>query len=329
MRVLVTVPEGPLRDDFFPDSVRNRLESIGSVTWNPSSDNLSEADLRDHIDGVEVLVTGWGSPRVTPDAVEMADDLQLVAHTGGSVGTLVSEAVYDAGIAVVSANDVMADHTVEHALGLIVAKLRAVPQLSAAMKDGEYGAEDVNIETLFRTDVGLVGLGTIGRKLLDHLAAFDVSVSVYDPYIDETDLADVEFATLSDLETVLDSDVVSVHAARTEETVGMLGADELAEIPDGALVVNTARAEIVVEEALLDELRSGRIEGALDVYHEEPLPADHELRSLDNVLLTPHVGGSQIRPPLSNAVIDDVKRLVRSDPLQHEIPREQWRTMTR
>jgi len=328
MRVLVTLPEGPLRDDFFPDSVREYLESVGSVTWNPSTDDLSGADLRDHVNGVEALVTGWGSPQVTPVVVDAADDLQLIAHTGGSVGTLVSKAVYDAGITVVSANGVMADHTVEHVLGSIIAKLRAIPKLDAAMKDGEYGTEGVDIETLYRTDIGLVGLGTIGRKLLDHLAAFDVTVSVYDPYVDEADLADVEFAKLSDLETALDSDVVSVHAARTEETIGMLGAAELAELPDEALFINTARAEIVVEEAMLDELRSGRIKGVFDVYHGEPLPTDHELRSLDNVLLTPHVGGSQIRPPLSTAVIDDIKRFNRGDPIEHEIPREQWRTMT-
>ena len=88
----------------------------------------------------------------------------------------------------------------------------------------------------------------------------------------------------------------------------MLGTDELAVIPDGALFVNTARAELVDETALLAELREGRFSAVLDVYHEEPLPADHELRSLDNVLLTPHVGGSQIRPALAASVLDDVER---------------------
>lgn len=329
MDILVTVPKGDLREDFFPDVVRDRLGSLGTVEWNPSSDDFTADELRDRIEGVDVLVTGWGSPRVTADVVAAADDLALVAHTGGSVGAIASEAVYDAGIAVVSANDVMAAFTAEHAFGSIVAKLRAIPALDAAMKRGERWPEDAEIRSLYRTDVGLVGLGTIGRHLLDHLAAFEVSVDVYDPYVDEAALDDYGFAELTDLETALDAEVVSVHAARTEETVGMLGADELARIPDGALFVNTARAEIVEEDALLAELRSGRIEGAFDVYREEPLPVDHELRSLDNVLLTPHVGGSQIRPPLTDAVLDDVERFRRGEPLEHEIPREQWETMTR
>jgi len=109
----------------------------------------------------------------------------------------------------------------------------------------------------------------------------------------------------------------------------MVDAERLSRLPDGALLVNTARAEIVEEEALLTELRSGRIAAALDVYHEEPLPADHELRGLENVLATPHVGGSAIRPPLTDAVLDDIERWRDGDPLEHRVPREQWATMTR
>ncbi|MFC7196113.1 NAD(P)-dependent oxidoreductase [Halosimplex aquaticum] len=128
-----------------------------------------------------------------------ADDLALVAHTGGSVASLVSEAVYDAGIPVVSANDVMADHTAEHALTLLLSQLRAVPELDRAMEDGAWDARETDIRTLHGADVGLVGLGTIGRKLLDHFAAFEPSVSVYDPYVDPEELSAWSFASLADL----------------------------------------------------------------------------------------------------------------------------------
>lgn len=329
MDVLVTLPEGWLRDTFVTDELRDRLESLGTVTWIDGDEQLSESELRDRIGGVDVLVTGWGSPQVTAEVVDAADDLDLIAHTGGSVGPHASEAVYDAGIRVVSANDVMADHTAEHVLGCIIARLHRIPALHADMRDGEWGAEAYDLQTIHRKRVGLVGLGTIGRNLLDHLSGFDVSVRVYDPYVDESDLADWPFAEKADLDAALDADIVSVHAARTEETIGMLDAERLAQIPDGALFVNTARAEIVEEDALLDELRSGRIDGVFDVFHEEPLPADHELRSLDNVLLTPHVGGSEIRPPLTEAVIEEIERFDRGEPLEREIPREQWRHMTR
>jgi len=326
MRLLVALPPGDLRESFFPSELRARLDSLGTVEWVDTS--LSESDLADRVDGVDVVVTGWESPRITADVVEAADDLGLVAHTGGSVAPVVSEAVYDAGIAVVSANDVMADHTAEHALALLLGGLRAVPSLDRSMAEGAWGPGEPDIRTLHGAEVGLVGLGTIGRKLLDHLASFAPEVTVYDPYVEPAALSSWPFASLGDLDAALDSTVVSVHAARTEETVGMVDAERLARLPDGALLVNTARAEIVEEDALLAELRSGRIAAALDVYHEEPLPADHELREMENVLATPHVGGSEIRPPLTAAVLEDIERWRDGDPLEGSIPREQWATMT-
>ncbi|MEF8885628.1 MAG: hydroxyacid dehydrogenase [Haloarculaceae archaeon] len=329
MDILVTIPEGELRETFFPDRLRERLESLGTVAWNDSTENLDEPGLREQVPGVDVLVTGWGSPRVTADVLAAADDLELVAHTGGSVADYVSEAVYDAGISVVSANDVMAEFTAEHALALILSDLRAVPDLDRGMGFGEWAGDDTAVRTLFGRDVGLVGLGTVGRTLLDLLEPFDAAVSVYDPYVDPPDLADAPHAELADLDAALDSSVVSVHAARTEETVGMIDADRLARVPDGALFVNTARAEIVEEEALFEAVAAGRIRCALDVYHEEPLAPDDEWRQLDGALLTPHVGGSQIRPPLTEAVLDGIERFQHGDPLEGEIPREQWATMTR
>jgi phosphoglycerate dehydrogenase-like enzyme len=328
MEILVTMPATEVREDFFPPRLRDRLESFGSVTWTDDSDP-DEAALRESIPGVDVLVTGWGSPTVTPEVVDGADHLGLVAHTGGSVANLVTEAVYDAGIDVVSANGVMAIYTAEHALTTMLSRLRRVPDFAAGMESGGWGQDVTDVRSLVDADVGLVGLGTIGRRLLDHLRSFDATVSVYDPYVDESALADYPDAELASLDAALDSAVVSLHAARTPETVGMLDADRLAQIPDGALFVNTARAELVVEEALMAELRSGRFDAVLDVYHEEPLPADHELRELDNVVLTPHVGGSRIREPLTEAIIDELARFEDDDPLDHAIGREQWRLMTR
>jgi phosphoglycerate dehydrogenase-like enzyme len=323
------MPDSSLRTDFLPPAVRDRLTSLGTVTWNGSTENYTTAQLREQIDGVDVLVTGWGSPELTEDVLSEADELQLLAHTGGSVADIASRAVYDAGIPVVSANDVMADYTAEHTIAALLAQRRAIPGLDASMHLGEWDRTEHEIHTLHDATIGLVGLGTIGRKLLAHLAPFEPTVRIYDPYVDEPALEEYPFASFADLDTALDAEVVAIHAARTPETRGMLDAERLSVIPDGSLLVNTARAEIVDEGPLLAELRSGRLSAVLDVYHEEPLPEEHDLRDLDNVLLTPHVGGSQIRPPLGAAVVDDIERFAVGDSLEHRIPREQWATMTR
>ena len=329
MHVHVAMPDSSLRTDFLPPAVRDRLTSLGTVTWNGSTENYTTAQLREQIDGVDVLVTGWGSPELTEDVLSEADELQLLAHTGGSVADIASRAVYDAGIPVVSANDVMADYTAEHTIAALLAQRRAIPGLDASMHLGEWDRTEHEIHTLHDATIGLVGLGTIGRKLLAHLAPFEPTVRIYDPYVDEPALEEYPFASFADLDTALDAEVVAIHAARTPETRGMLDAERLSVIPDGSLLVNTARAEIVEEGPLLAELRSGRLSAVLDVYHEEPLPEEHDLRDLDNVLLTPHVGGSQIRPPLGAAVVDDIERFAVGDSLEHRIPREQWATMTR
>lgn len=327
MHVLVTMPEG-LREDFFADRHYDRLAALGGVEYNGGGEQFSTGDLRERIPGVDACVTGWGSPEFDEAVLEAADELDVVVHTGGSVAGYATEALYDAGVAVCSANRVMAKFVAEQVLGNVLAAKRRLVAADREMKAGDY-PRDQGVTTLHGAEVGLIGLGTVGRHLLPLLAPFDATVQVYDPYVSPAEVAEYGFVEQADLETALDSEVVSVHAARTPETRGMLGAEEFAAIPDDALFVNTARAELTVQEALEAELRSDRIEAALDVFHEEPLPEDSPLRDLDNVQLTPHTGGSQVREPFTDAMIEELERFDEGRPLQHRIPREQFRTMTR
>jgi phosphoglycerate dehydrogenase-like enzyme len=330
MDILVTMPAGEQRSSFFPPELQRALEALGDVDWNGSEEQFTPEELGERIDGVDVCVTGWGVPQFTEAVLASADDLELVAHTGGSVARVASDALYDRGIEISSANHVMARHVAELVVGEVVCSLRNVFDLDRSMHDGEWSRFIETTDTLYDASVGLVGLGTIGEYLLDHLAPFHPDVRVYDPYLDEKRVAEYDFVELTDLESTLrGADIVSLHASRTPETIGMIGAEELAQLPDGCLFVNTARAELTEEDALVDELRSGRLSACLDVYHEEPLPADHELRSLDNVVLTPHVGGSTIRPPCAAAMIEEIERFAGGEPLAHSISRDQFELMTR
>lgn len=325
--MLVTLPTD-MRESFFTEDLYDRLDALGEVAYNETAEQFAPDELRERLRGVEACVTGWGTPQLDADALADADDLELLAHTGGSVADYASGTLYDRGVAVCSANRVMARFVAELTLGHAVGALRDVTRSNDEIAAGEWPEGD-RVGTLFGSSVGLVGLGTVGRHLLPLLAPFDVDVSVYDPYVSPADLAEYGFVEKATLPAAMDSAVVSIHAARTPETVGMVGAEELAAMPDGALLVNTARAEIVERDALLAELRSGRVDAALDVFHEEPLPADAELRSLPNVTCTPHTGGSRIRPPLTEAMVAEVERHADGRALQHEIPRGQFSRMTR
>jgi len=333
MNVLVTLPQSRVGSRYFPTELVDRVESLDdvTVTWNDTDEQLTAEALQERLPSTDVLVTHWGSPRLTEEVLAGADAsrLELVAHVGGSVAPIVSDAVYDRGITVCSAVRTMAPFVAETTLALAQAALRDVPGVDAAIRDDEWPRDVERYDTLFEARVGLVGLGSVGAELLDLLAPFDVEVRVYDPYVDPGQLADYEFAEATDLDDALQSDVVSVHAAKTEETLHMLDADRLARLPDGALLVNTARGAVVDEAALVDELRSGRIRAALDVYEEEPLPDGHPLKELDNVVLSPHVGGTLTGHRMAVAMVEEIERLAAGESLEHEIPRAKYKTMTR
>lgn len=329
MNILVTLPEGDTREQVLPQDAQERLEQVGDVTWNPHDEQFTPNELGERLRETDVLVTGWGCPTLTADVIESSDRLELVAHVGGSVAFFATDALYDRGVTVCSANRILARFVAEGILASVLASLRDLPAIDAEMAAGAWPSGDDRCDTLIETSMGFVGLGAVGKELLDLLEPFDVHVSVYDPYLSEDDLDDHEFAESVDLETVLgESDIVSVHAAKTSETVDLLDAQRLGQLRDGALLINAARGAIVAQAALTDELRRGRIAAALDVFEEEPLPSDSKLRSLDAALLTPHVAGSPAKPWLGRTAVEEVERFVRGERVRNTVSRNRFQRMT-
>ncbi|MWG33855.1 hydroxyacid dehydrogenase [Halomarina oriensis] len=328
METLVTLPDSLRRRLLSPD-VERRLEALGTVTWNGSDEQFRPADLREALAGVDVCVTGWGTPRLTEAVIADADALELMAHVGGSVGALASHALYDRDVTVCSAIGTMAPFVAEGVLAHLLATLRDLPAFDRDLRAGEWPKVPDRSDSLFGRTVGFVGLGAVGGELLDLLAPFDVEVLVYDPYVGTDRLSNHSNARIAALdETLRSADAVSVHAAKTPETVGLLDAERLALLRDGTVLVNAARGAVVDEDALVAELESGRIRAALDVFEREPLPADSPLRSLDAVSLTPHVAGAPAERHLAGTVVAEVERFAAGDPLRHTISRERFETMT-
>ncbi|WP_137287657.1 hydroxyacid dehydrogenase [Halorussus salinisoli] len=328
MNILVTLPEGELRENLLPPEQRQRLERLGDVTYNEHADQLTNEELADSLQDIDVCITGWGTTTLDETALARADDLSLVAHIGGSVAVVGSHALYDEGVTVCSANEVMSKYVAEGVLTYILSGLRDVPNLTAEMRAGAWPDKWDRTETLFDRTVGFVGLGDVGRTLLNLLDPFDVTALVYDPYVEESAVEGYD-AHLKSLDTVLsESPIVSIHASLTSETHHLLDAERLDQLQEDALLVNAARGKIVDQSALVDELESGRIQAVLDVYNEEPLPSESPLRSLENVDLFPHVAGAPSRSRLAETVISEIERFVEREPLNHEIPRERFELMT-
>ncbi len=333
MKILVTKECSPERGIYFPEEVMKRLANMGEVTINTKNLPMTEEELKESIRDVDICVTHWASPAFTEAVLKNANRLKLIAHAGSSVGNVTTDAVYEKGIKVISGHKLSGRSLAEGALAYILAALRYIPEQSSDMKNGFQWKNEkrvVNKGTLFEAKVGLIGLGVIGRTLLELLEPFNAQIKVYDPYLADGQLSGYPNVERASLEEILQwGDIISLHASLTEETRNMLNTDRLKLIKDGALLVNTARGAIIDEAALISELGKNRFRAILDVYVKEPLEVDSPLRKMDNVILMPHAAGASNGTKSTNAIIDDIERFVQGLPLQLEISFERYKLMTR
>jgi phosphoglycerate dehydrogenase-like enzyme len=330
LHVLVTVPE-PLRGTLVTPEAWARLQELATVAANEDGRNWNAQEIAQRLPGMDALVTGWGIVPLTDDVLRGADRLRLIAHSAGSVKGFITPAVYERGIAVTHAASRIADSVAEFSLLAAMMGLRRAHELDLQMKSGVPwpSCRDWPIYEIAGRKVGLLGMGYVGQRSARLFRAVGAEVWVYDPYFSAERAASLGLLK-ADLDTVLSGcPVISVHLPVTPETHHLLGARELALIQEGAVFVNTARSWVVDQDALLAELSHKRFWAALDVYDQEPLPAGHPLRRLDNVLLTPHVAGfsRDAYSGLITLTIDEIERFFSGQPLRYPVTRDMLATM--
>lgn len=331
MRTLVAIANAELRELFWRKPTLDKLEAISEVDFAPMNEAFTSRELADRIGGYDACITSWGSPAFTPDVLSRAGRLKFIGHGAGSVAPIVNEDVFGVGIVVTSANPVLARSTAECAVALILAGAWDFKGNGERLKQGQWS--DNNRETVLgvtRRVVGLVGFGVISKEVIRLLRPFGATILLHSGYCapEEAEAVGAELCGLNEL--FERSDIVSLHNTWTPRTEGMIGAEQLERLRDGALFVNTARGAIVQEKALLDELRTGRISAALDVYDREPLSADHELLTMPNVLCLPHIGGFHgiLKRELCDFVVDELRRFSRGEPLLGKVGLEHYRRLT-
>jgi phosphoglycerate dehydrogenase-like enzyme len=315
---------------FFSDE---SLAKLGAVTsWIRSALGEDSPELRSQIANADVLVTTWHSPFVTRAMLGEEPRVKLIAHCGGELKSRVAEEIF-AFVTITNAADPMARGVAEMALALTLSLVRRIPEYATEMRAGVIRTnEQVSEgERLFGRRVGIVGFGRIGRTVVQLLMPFGVDVLVSDPYA-QRDTVAASGATLVQLDELVSScSVVILCAALTPETRGMFDTRRLALLRDGAYLINVARGGLIDMEALLQDLRQGRITAALDVTDPlEPLSADHELRRLPNVTLTPHIaaGGIEMRREMGAVAVAEVVRFSNGLPPLNGVTVEMLATMT-
>jgi len=309
---------------FMPDDLA-RLDGLCRIIEATPLRRLDDDRARRVLARTQILVAGWGCPRLDAAVLAAAPQLRLVAHSGGSVKTLVSPELFTRGIRLVGAADANALPVAEFTLAAILFANKRVLDFATRYRRERRGLElylsvDQTVGNYGRT-IGIVGASRIGRRVIELLRPFDLRVLLADPFVSaaEARALGVELVPLADL--LRRGDVVSVHAPSLPETRHLIDAAGLASLRDGAVLINTSRGALIDQQALIDELRTGRISAMLDVTEPDVLPAESPLYDLANVLLTPHIAGAMGDEHfrLGRLVTGEVERFVRGEPLRHEL----------
>jgi phosphoglycerate dehydrogenase-like enzyme len=277
--------------------------------------------------GAQALVTTWDSPTFGDDLPALAPRLRIVAHCGGEVKRRFARPLFER-LTITNAPAPMTHYVAELGVAFLLHAARRIDDYRAALRRPsnrvyrdlhDHGARG---DTLRERRVGLVGFGRIGRALADLLRPFAPRLLVHDPYAPRGLAARHGAAFVSLRRLLATSEFLVLAAGLTEGTRGMIDADALRLLRDGATVVNVARGGLVDLDALTREVRRGRLRCALDVTDPlEPLPARHPLRRARGAVLTPHVGAAtvSVRREIADIVLDDLERFFRGERVRNRV----------
>lgn len=245
------------------------------------------------IAGFEALVVR-GRTKITSEVIQQGINLKIIGRVGTGVDNIDIDEAKRKNILIINAPGANAQAVAELTLGLMLSLLRKIPKADYSIKKGEWAKKELKGEELHGKKVGIIGFGNIGRRVARAVEAFGASVLTHNRDNDENNLNIL----------LKESDIVSIHCVLTEETKSMINADRLSLMKKSAYLINCARAEIIDEEALYTALETNQIKGAaLDVFWDEPLPKNSPWLNLDNVILSPHIGGQTIEASQSASII--------------------------
>ncbi|MDB6033351.1 MAG: D-3-phosphoglycerate dehydrogenase [Verrucomicrobiales bacterium] len=285
MNVLICDPISPKGIELF----RSRPEFNVTVL----DKRLSEAELLPLVKDVEAMVVR-SETKVTKKVIDAAPKLRVVGRAGVGIDNVDVEAATQRGVVVMNTPGGNTVTTAELAFFLLGALARHIGPAYASMAAGKWDRKALQGTEIHGKTLGVLGMGRIGSEVAKRALAFGMRVVAYDPFLTEARAKQLGVELVQDVDGIYrSSDFITVHMPVTEQTRGMLNAEAFTKMKPGVRIINAARGEIIDEKDLLTALESKKVGGAaLDVFSEEPLPADHPFRKLPNVLLTPHLGAS-------------------------------------
>lgn len=327
---LLLTPE--MRAKILDAATEKALAEIAEVV-SPGPGQLEADNMQNLVQGASALLTGWGTPPLTPQLLAANNSLAFIGHAAGSIHRLIpAEAIESGRLRVSHSATNIAQAVAEFVLAQILMHLREPHLYDAELKAGDdwWQLRDRHVGRLLGAQtVGIVGAGYVGRLVINLIKPFGARVQVSDPYL-SAERAQQLGVELVDLDRLFaTSDIVSLHAPVLPETRGMVGAVQFAALRDGTLFVNSARSALVDEAALIAALQQGRFWAALDVFDTEPLPQDSPFLKLHNVIIAPHGAGHTIESHFRQGatIVREIARYLSGAPLEHEVTPAMLKTM--
>jgi D-3-phosphoglycerate dehydrogenase len=317
------------------DEYLNKLKDycdIKVIGWGKTGVLMSEEELEVELKEAEIFIVGY--EMVSESLLKKLNKLKVIACTRSNPVNIDLKATVKLGIPVIYTPGRNSNSAAEFTMGLLLSEVRNISRAFHALKKGEYvgkEVEDINnyvekddvvwnlsgespykkfkgYELSGRT-IGFIGLGNIAIRLVNLCKAFNMNIAAYDPYCcrENAERLGVKLLDLNELLGM--ADFVSINCKVSPETKGLIGKEQLSMMKSSAYLINTARASIIVQDALIDALTNKKIAGAaLDVFWDEPIPSNHPLLQLDNVTITPHLAGASKDVPRTHSmmVVSDI-----------------------
>jgi phosphoglycerate dehydrogenase-like enzyme len=303
------------------------LRQVCDLAPGPVLDDLTTERARTVLRDVEVLVTGWGCPPLDAAVLAAAPQLRAVVHAAGSVRGHITRECWDRGIEVSSAATANALPVAEYTIAMILLTGKRVLERARDFRATRSRDDLLDVPPdvgNFGRTVGILSASLIGRRVIELLRPYDFRVLLHDPYVTDDEAAALGVTAVGISELFARSDVVSVHTPLLPETRGLVSRELIGGMRPDAVLINTARGAVVDQDALADAAMAGRVRAVLDVTDPEILPPGHPLWRSDNVLITPHLAGSQGNEwrRLANLAVTEVGRWAAGVGFAYPVQRE-------
>lgn len=270
--------------------------------------DLTPEALKQEIGAYDALVIR-SATKVTADIIGAARNLKVIGRAGIGLDNVNVPAATQKGIVVMNTPTGNTITTAEHAIAMMMALSRNIPQATSLLKAGRWEKKKLEGRELMNKTLGLLGFGKIGSIVADRARGLRMKVIVFDPNINPEKIQEAGYESVSLDQLYARSDYITIHVPKVEKTTGLLNAEAFAKMKDGVMVINCARGGIIDETALYEALKSGKVAGAaLDVFAKEP-PDNNPLLTCDNLICTPHLGASTLEAQ-TNVAVDVARQII-------------------